>query len=251
LFAAGAVSTAFFSLLLVLPRLGQPKKRHFLGVLVFAAFLSVLNAPMAVLLAEPKVMHTSDFVQLLGLTLFGSVVFSPLSGALGASFGLAWLAALTRFSQATEKPALTDPSSLALRLGAGALSLAFIVALAIGVMVDAPLLRERALYRGGAVPGSEMLMVAGLAFMVAAGLVLGAYGLWSRRGRGRLMRTARGNVGREFCVAPSGHEPAAIELLALTRDRACERILCRRLEAKGDGAYRLNRDHLTPWVRLT
>jgi len=250
---AGALSTGSFCHLLVLLRLGQPRKRHFLGVLFVAAVLGTLNAPAAAILAGPHAMHVDNFGELVGLSLFGAIVVSPLSAALGASFGLAWLAALTRFSQASERAALTDPSSLALRLGAGALGLALVSTL--GVSVGTSMIRPggihgyQAMVAAGTFPGSQLLIFLAFTSLILGGLLLMAYGL---RGKYRLLRFVRlAKTGKhdEFCVGPVDLEPTP-SLLALTRDRACERVLCRRSAAKGDGAYRLNQDHLTPWALM-
>jgi len=249
---AGATATGFFALVLVLLRLGSPKRRHFLGVLAVAAFLGVLTAPTAALIAGPAAMHVSDTAQLMGYVLFGAIVVAPLSSALGAAFGLIWFAALRRFSEALERPALTDVSSLTLRLGAGALGLAALsgtgVAMRLGERSFA-LAHER--FLRPAFFAAEPLMVAGLSCLALGGLVLLAHGLWTKRRVTRILRDAAAGEHEVFCLAPGDlPEAPATELIAITRASVCTRVLCRRDAAKADGAYRLNRDHLTPWALM-
>ncbi|NOY93644.1 MAG: hypothetical protein GXP55_20860 [Deltaproteobacteria bacterium] len=248
---AGAISTAFFASLLVFLRLGAPKRRHFLGVLAVAAFFGALNAPVVAVLAGPSAMGVESYAQLMGYALFGAIVFSPASGALGAGFGLAWLATLTRFSRAEQHPALMDVPSLMLRLGAGVLGLAALSAASIALA--APRFRPltgREPY--ALVHGAEPLpMALGLGFLLFGGLALIGAGLWSRRRFRGLLRAASTGEHEEFCLAPVDLADGSTKgLLAITRDRVCTRVLCRRHAVKGDGAYRLNRDHLTPWALM-
>jgi len=245
---AGFVSTAAFALLLVTLRLGEPKRRGFVGVLMVTALFGVLNAPIAAILAGPRAMQMNGYDELVGFSFVGAVVVSPLSAALGVYFGLCWLAALQRFSLALARPTLTDPSHIATRLGAGALGLSVASVCALSISV-------RQWHRAYRWPQTEDVLVnvaanLALGLLCIGGVALIAYGLWSRRRLSRLVANARSGDHDEFCMAPDHSNEPATELLEFTRDSICTRVLCRRTAAQGDGAYRVNREHLTPWALM-
>jgi len=249
---ACATATALFALLLILQRLKSPKKRRWLGVVGLAAFFGIMNVPLAVLLGGPGALHIQGIGPLLGYALWGGIVASPLSGAFGACFGLCWLAALKRFAQAMAQPTLADIPSLTSRVGAGALGLAALSGLTL--LASSHFVTNfvtRPGLDGAASWHAEPIVAGSMMLMVLGGLMLLADGLWARRRLMHLIRDAEAGTHPNFRLASAdvGEAPAS-GLVEVTRNAPCTRVLCRRTDAQGEGAYRLNREHLTPWALM-